>query len=134
MLKSGIQIVIIILEIGWIGGCATPSGPLATLPITSPIGSAYNLEGIKFYNRGQWEEARVQFEQAVQADGNLAEAHFNLALTLHKLGRHDEAKREFKIAGELAPKSKQIVNTSVYRNHLGLSSMFERHISGGYRY
>lgn len=133
-LKTKIQIVIIIIGLGMTAGCVTPSGPLATLPMTSPAGSAYNLEGIKLFNRGQWAEARAQFERAVQADADLAEAHFNLALSLHKLGQHDEARREFKIAGELAPKNKQIVNTSIYRNYLGLSSTFERHISGGYRY
>ena len=134
MLKTRIRIFILWTGIIVAAGCATPSGPLATLPMTSPVASTYNLEGIKLFNHGQWEEARVEFERAVQADSNLAEAHFNLALSLHKLGRHDEARREFKIAGELAPMSKQIVEASVYRNHLGLSSTLERHISGGYRY
>lgn len=134
MLEATIRVFILGVGMFVTAGCATPSGPLATLPITSPAASTYNLEGIKHFNNGEWEEARVLFERAVQADANLAEAHFNLALSLHQLGQHEEATREFKVAGELAPKSAQIVNTSVYRNHVGLSSTFERHISGGYRY
>lgn len=117
-----------------IAGCATKAGPLAVLPMTSPVAAQHNLEGIKFYNNGNWEEAKTHFESAIQADSTLPEAHFNLALTDHKLGRHDQAKTHFQTAGELAPKNKQIVESAVYRNHLGLSSTFERHISGGYRY
>ncbi len=117
-----------------IASCATPTGPLATLPMGSPEAAQDNLEGIKDYNNGRWEEARKHFESAIQADPNLPEAHFNLALVLHKLGKHDEAKQHFKTAGELAPKDEVIVESSIYRNHLGLSSTLERHMSGGYRY
>lgn len=119
----------------WVlASCATPTGPLATLPMGSPEEAQDNLGGIKDYNNGRWEEARKHFESAIQADPNLPEAHFNLALVLHKLGKHDEAKQHFKTAGELAPQDEVIVKSSIYRNHLGLSSTLERHMSGGYRY
>lgn len=124
----------LIVFIVLMGGCATPSGPLATLPVGSPIAADYNLKGIQSYNLGKWGEAMAKFEQALQADPQMAEAHFNLALTLHKLGRHEEAKQEFEKAGELSPDNQYIVGTVEYRNHLGLSSTFERHMSGGYRY
>ncbi|UCE63029.1 MAG: tetratricopeptide repeat protein [Nitrospirota bacterium] len=117
-----------------IGSCATSTGPLATLPISSPQASQLNLEGIEEYNRGQWEPARKKFELAVQADPQLPEAHFNLALTLHKLELHEQATTHFRQAGELAPDNKEIVDSTIYRNHLGLSSTLERHFSGGYRY
>ena len=32
-------------------GCATPSGPLAVLPMTSPAAAQDNLEGIQQYQR-----------------------------------------------------------------------------------
>ena len=115
-------------------GCATKTGPLAVLPVTSPTAAQHNLEGIKFYNNGKWKKAKKYFEFAVRDDSSLPEAHFNLALTQHKLGEHGQAKKHFKIAGKLSPKNKEIVASSIYRNHLGLSSTFERHISGGYRY
>lgn len=115
-------------------GCATPSGPLAVLPMTSPAAAHHNLEGIQQYDSGKWQEAKSRFESAIQADPELPEAHFNLALTLHKLGEHREATVHFKRASELAPANKEIVGSSVYRNHLGLSSTLEKHLSGGYRY
>ncbi len=129
-----IQWLIVLGGLVVLGGCATLTGPLATLPMGSPEAAQDNLEGIKDYNNGRWEEARKHFESAIQADPNLPEAHFNLALVLHKLGKHDEAKKHFKTAGELAPKDEVIVESSIYRNHLGLSSTLERHMSGGYRY
>ena len=113
--------------------CATPSGPLAVLPMTSPSAAQQNLEGIQQYNSGNWPEAKRRFESAIQADPDLPEAHFNLALTLHKLEDHQEATVHFKRAGELAPANKEIVGSSPYRNHLGLSSTLEKHLSGGYR-
>lgn len=115
-------------------GCATPSGPLAILPMTSPTAAQQNLEGIQQYNSGNWQEAKSRFESAIQADPGSSEAHFNLALTLHKLDNHSEATVHFKRAGELAPANKEIVGSSVYRNHLGLSSTLEKHLSGGYRH
>ena len=78
--------------------------------------------------------AKSRFESAIRADSGLAEAHFNLALTLHELGDHREATIHFKRASELAPANKEIEESSVYRNHLGLSSTLEKHLSGGYRY
>lgn len=117
-----------------LGGCATTSGPLATLPIVSPSASEYNLQGIQHYNQGEWEKAQEAFESALRIDPTLAEAHFNLALALHQRGKHEEAKTQFAEAGRLAPESKDIVESSLYRNHLGISSTLERHFSGGYRY
>ncbi len=117
-----------------LGSCATPTGPLATLPMASPQASQLNLEGIQEYNRGQWKPAKEKFELSILADPNLSEAHFNLALTLHKLELHDQATIHFRRAGELAPDNKEIVGSTIYRNHLGLSSTLERHLSGGYRY
>lgn len=115
-------------------GCATKAGPLAVLPMTSPTAAQQNLEGIRHYDEGKWQAARTRFESAIQADPQVPEAHFNLALTLHQLGEHEEARAHFRRAGELAPENKEIVEASIYRNHLGLSSTFERHIRGGYKY
>ncbi len=134
MRRGMIQRFIIVGMLSMIVGCATPSGPLAVLPISSPTAAQHNLEGIKLFNDGNWEAAKRHFMSAVQEDPKLPEAHFNLALAEHKLGQHDQAKQHFRLAGELAPNNKEIVESSIYRHHLGLSSTFERHISGGYRY
>ncbi len=115
-------------------GCVAASGPLAVLPMTSPAAAHHNLDGIRKYNDGKWQEAKRRFESAIRAAPDLAEAHFNLALTLHKLGDHQAATIHFKRASELDPSNREIVDSSVSRNHLGLSSTLEKHLSGGYRY
>ena len=71
---------------------------------------------------------------AIQVNPLLVEAHFNAALALHQLDRHQEATRYFERAGKLDPDNGFIVNSTLYRNHMGLSSTLERHLSGGYRY
>lgn len=131
-MHCGIRAVVLVCLV--MTGCATPSGPLAVLPMTSPVAARHNLEGIQQYQAGKWREAKSLFESAIQADPGLPEAHFNLALTLHKLGDHREATIHFKRASELAPNNKEILGSPTYRNHLGLSSTLEKHLSGGYRY
>ena len=134
MKRKIIQGLMLIGFLSIVAGCATKTGPLAVLPISSPTAAQHNLEGIKSYNDGNWKAAREHFVSAVKNDPQLPEAHFNLALTEHKLGQHGEAKKHFQTAGELAPTNKEIVESSTYRNHLGLSSTLEKHFSGGYRY
>lgn len=115
-------------------GCTVGSSPLATLPLEHPGATQANLAGIDFYQEGKWEQALTQFQEALKIDPTFPEAHFNMALTLHQLKRHEEAAQHFKRAGELSPDNQAIIDSSLYRNHLGLSSTFERHLSGGYGY
>ena len=56
---------------------------------------------------GSGRRRKSRFESAIRADPDLAEVHFNLALTLHKLGDHREAAIHFKKASELAPTNKE---------------------------
>ncbi len=115
-------------------GCVALTGPLAVLPIVSPQASELNLSGIEAYNNGEWVLAKQRFLAAIHVDNQLPEAHYNLALTLHKLEEYDEAAEYFQKAGELAPNNDSIMKSTLYRNYLGLSTTFERHMSGGYRY
>lgn len=45
---------------------------------------------------GHWSIAKDHFASAIQADPNLAEAHFNLGLALNKLNLQSEATAHFK--------------------------------------
>lgn len=117
-----------------LSGCLPKSVPLATLPLDQPKAADLNLKGIDWYHKGKWEEALELFQAALEVNPDFVEAHFNAALTLHQIDRHAEATLHFQRAGELAPQNQAIVNSILYRNHLGLSSTLERHLSGGYRY
>ncbi len=126
--------VIVVVCLLGISGCFPQSLPLAILPMAEPEAAALNLKGIDFYHVGEWEAALQSFQSAIQMNALLVEAHFNAALALHQLGRHQEATQYFVRAGELDPENQSILSSTLYRNHLGLSSTLERHISGGYRY
>lgn len=126
--------VIIVVCVLVISGCFPQSVPLAVLPMTEPEAAALNLKGIDYYHRGEWESALQSFQFAIEINSQLVEAHFNAALASHQLGRHEEATQYFVRAWELDPENQSILNSTLYRNHLGLSSTLERHMSGGYRY
>jgi tetratricopeptide (TPR) repeat protein len=127
----GVIMVICVLSIS---GCFPQSVPLAILPMAEPEAAALNMKGIDQYQVGEWNAALELFESAIQVNPLLVEAHFNAALTLHKLDRHQEATLYFERAGALAPDNRSIIDSTLYRNHLGLSSTLEQHMSGGYRY
>ena len=78
-----------------VSGCSAKSIPLATLPLEHPRANQANLAGIDYYQQGEWEKALFKFQEALEADNNFPEAHFNAALTLHQLKRHQEATLHF---------------------------------------
>lgn len=98
--------------------CATASPPLAIDPGASSSAASYNAEGIKHYQMGHWDIAQQHFQAAVEAEPELAQSHYNLALALHQLGSHEEATVHFKKAAELAPNNTAITGSGVYWNHV----------------
>jgi Flp pilus assembly protein TadD len=88
-------------------------------PASSP-GRADNDEGVGHYKQGHWDVATDWFKKAVKADPNLAEAHYNLALSLDKMGKHEDATAAFKKAAELAPTNPAIKDSPILKKHLGM--------------
>ena len=112
-------LVCILISTAFLSACATASQPLATSAGVDPAAAKHNAEGIEQYNMGRWDAAQTHFEAAIKADPGLAEAHYNLALALDKLGAYAEATDHFKKAGELAPGYSAITNSWAYRSHVG---------------
>ena len=75
-------------------------------------------EGIMHYDKGHWDVAKKHFEQAVHADEQSAEAHYNLALALDKAGDHQGAIQHFKAAQEYGKDNPQITNSGILQAHL----------------
>ena len=88
-------------------------------PTGSP-GRMENDEGVDHYGQGHWDVAEVHFQKSLKADPGLAEAHFNLALALDKLGKHGDATQHFKKAAELAPKNPKIAQSKILKAHTGM--------------
>ncbi|MEW6544281.1 MAG: tetratricopeptide repeat protein [Nitrospirota bacterium] len=98
-----------------------PPAPGAETALMSPAGSAGradNDEGVGHYRQGHWDVAEGHFRKALKADQNLAEAHYNLALTLDKMGKHEEATASFKKAAELAPSNPAIKDSPILKQHV----------------
>jgi Flp pilus assembly protein TadD len=93
-----------------------------------------NVTGIDQYQFGHWMEAVESFAYALQIDPDFVEARFHAALALQMLDRHEEATWPLRRAGELDTQHATIDHSPLFRNHLGLSSTLERHLSGTYRY
>ena len=96
--------------------CASINEPLPAPPGSDATAARHNSDGIVDYERGHWSIAKDHFASAVEADPNLAEAHFNLGLALNKLNLQSEATSHFKKAAELAPANSAIVQSNAYRS------------------
>lgn len=99
---------------------ATPSGePGALSASDEAVGAGHNNEGVGHYEQGHWDVAQEHFQKALAENANLAEAHYNLALTLDKLGNHGEATNHFKMALDLAPENPSIKDSGILKAHVG---------------
>ncbi len=82
-------------------------------------GAKENSDGIGHFKEGHWEESEKLFRKALELNANLAEAHYNLALALDKLGNHGDATEHFKKALELAPENPKIKDSKILKAHVG---------------
>jgi Flp pilus assembly protein TadD len=114
-------IAVVACDSGKPAGTTTSAGADTALmsPASSP-GRADNDEGVGHYKQGHWDVATDWFKKAVKADPNLAEAHYNLALSLDKMGKHEDATAAFKKAAELAPANPAIKDSAILKKHLGM--------------
>ena len=77
-----------------------------------------NNDGVRHFTMGKhWTEAGEFFKDALKIDPNLAEAHFNLGLVLHKKNKHKAAAKHFRKASDLAPKDKRIRDSEIFKEH-----------------
>jgi Tfp pilus assembly protein PilF len=60
------------------------------------------------------------YQKAVKADPNSAVVHYNVALTLDKMGKHEDATASFKKALELAPNDPAIKDSELLKKHVGM--------------
>ena len=106
-----------------VGGCSgNTKVPLSTLH--APIGTAPAVtqqleQGNQHFAAQNWIEAKTAYLSTIQAEPSLAEAHYNLALTLDRLGDKAEARKHYVKAANLAPGNKVIWNAPPLRKFDG---------------
>ncbi len=116
------KLVVSLLVLGMMG-CSTPPAKQATArtlppPATAqPAAKAAMEEGTRLLKEGQVEAAKTQYEAAIKAQPTLAEAHYNLAVTLDALKQQKDARVHYREAANLAPGHKIIWSSPIFRGH-----------------
>jgi len=79
---------------------------------------AHLKEGIEHYDQGHFDVALKHFQAGAKEDPQSAEAHYDVALALDKLGDHKAATEHFKKAAELGKNNPEIENSGILKAHL----------------
>ncbi|MEE8612808.1 MAG: tetratricopeptide repeat protein, partial [Nitrospirales bacterium] len=90
-------------------------------------------QGTQLFAAHHLEAAKKEYEAAIKIQPSLAEAHYNLALTLEQLGNPKEARHHYLEAANLAPGHKVIWNSPPLRRYGNVQSEseYEASESGG---
>ncbi len=102
-------------------GCATQQKEEA-ITLHAPTGTTAAVsrqleQGNQLFKRQDWQGAKAAYEAAIKADPSLAEAHYNLAMTLERLGDKAAARAQYIQAANLAPGNKVIWDAPPLRKH-----------------
>lgn len=116
LINGALAVVMLVMLVG----CAGADKPLRRMPLKlTPAASAeavdHNEQGTRAYMANRYEDAKAQFEIAVGAAPDAAEAHYNLGLTLFALGQGQESRDQFIQAANLAPGNKVIWDSPALR-------------------
>lgn len=117
------QIVRSLVLLSVLVGCSSQPGKAVTV-LAAPTGTkpavAAQLEkGNTLFASRDWTGAEQAFRQTIAVDPALAEAHYNLALTLDRAGNQVEAKKHYIEAANLAPGNKVIWNSPPLQQQRG---------------
>jgi Tfp pilus assembly protein PilF len=101
-------------------GCASPKTPPSSV-LSAPTGSSADLvakleEGNRLFSTKDYARAEQSYRQTVAAYPTFAEAHYNLAVTLDRMGNRGEARSHYVEAANLAPGHKVIWDSPPFRD------------------
>jgi len=118
---------VIVGAILFLAACSGGGGKTSQIPsMMSPSGMGNqeaankNNEGVDHLVQGHYDVAAPLLEQAVSAQPDFAEAHFNLGVTLDGQGKHEEATAAFKKAVEFGKDNTKIAENELLKKHLGM--------------
>lgn len=127
----------LLLAVLSLGGCGGTShspqeGPLLPPEHATPLAAQLILEGNQRFAEHRWTAAIGKYEEAIQAQPKLAEAHYNLGLTLHWKGPMSAARPHFIEAANLAPGHPVIWNAPPFRRYGNVETDSEEQVSDGH--
>ena len=96
-----------VIGVWFLVACTSPtSKPLTVLQAPAGVSPAVATQldrGNALFAAQNWAKAEQAYRQTITAEPTLAEAHYNLATTLHRAGNKAEAKKHYMEAANLAP-------------------------------
>lgn len=96
-----------LIGIWFLVACTSPmSKPMTVLQAPAGVSPAVATQldrGNDLFAAQKWVEAEQVYRQTIAAEPTLAEAHYNLATTLYRIGNKVEAKKHYMEAANLAP-------------------------------
>lgn len=107
------------LALGCSGKSDTMKNLLPAPSSTKPEAAAQVAKGNTLFASRDFTGAEEAFRQAIVVDSGLAEAHYNLALTLDRTGKKEEARKHYIEAANLAPGNKVIWDSPPLRQQTG---------------
>jgi Tfp pilus assembly protein PilF len=128
--KAGLKPGILIAALALCFSCSMDSmpklerSPIGEMALAAPEGyanrsaAARNQDGIDHLLREHWRKAEADFNRALEADPEFAAARFNLALSLDRQGKHEEAGREFRRAAELDPGNPRMSENPILKSYI----------------
>lgn len=104
------------------GGGSSSQIPALMSPaeISNKDAGAKNNEGVDHLVQGHWDVALKNFDEAIAAKPDFAEAHFNRGIALDGKGDHPGATESFKKAKEFGGNNPKIVENEVLKKHTGM--------------
>lgn len=130
MIRTSLLLALLLVVLNAATGCdsgesgygSKKAGKTTDSPLATPASSSARMEndeGTGHYQQGHWDVAMEHYQKAVKADPNSAVVHYNVALTLDKMGKHEDATASFKKALELAPNDPSIKDSEILKKHVG---------------
>ena len=116
-----VKIGCLIFSLVCLGACSS-TGKVRVAALNAPGGSKPEAAsavkaGNEAFAAGQWSVAKQHYEKAIGVQKTLAEAHYNLALTLDRLGQRKQAEAHYTEAANYAPGHQVIWNSRIYRRY-----------------
>ena len=116
------KIIVLGLLMTGMFACASQEKKPVQSTLAPPVGiqssaAAAMNEGNRLFALGQFDASKVQYEAAIDAQPDLAEAYYNLGLTLDRLGNRKQAHIYYIKAANLAPGHKVIWDSPSLRRY-----------------
>ncbi len=112
-------IVTLFLMVGLLFVLPASAESVLDAPAGADKGAAmHNAGGVAAFKAGDWSGAAGHFREAIAIDKKFAVGHYNLAITLHKMGNHGEASGHFGHALKYGKDNPEIRDSKVLKGHL----------------